>query len=277
MSLAAQDATDVKGYTDPVHVMKYAAAVARKVVGSATACIVAIENSDLIAANLGDSGFMVVRPSKDNKSVKLIMKSEEQQHQFNFPYQLGSSSSDRPDDADLYRLSVEDGDLIILGTDGLFDNIDEKYICKLVANVVAATQGDFKLAQLARLIADEAFKVSQNPNAKTPFQIASRNYFIGGKPDDITVLVSRVRSSPKTTSDKQNTTKTADGESTQPKESDSKSQTTNKLSTASEDSDALLKTSAASNEEVECVQVAQMSLLERVFGLRPWTLTPARL
>ena len=51
--------------------------------GSSTACILALEGATLHAANLGDSGFMVVRRNK------VAFKSRSQQHQFNYPFQLG--------------------------------------------------------------------------------------------------------------------------------------------------------------------------------------------
>ena len=37
--------------------------------------------------------------------------------------QLGVSSKDTPDNADYSCLNVEDGDIIVLGTDGLWDNL----------------------------------------------------------------------------------------------------------------------------------------------------------
>ena len=295
LSLATQEATDVKGFVDPVQVMKYGANIARKVVGSATACIVTLQSSELFAANLGDSGFLIVRPSKDNKSVQLIFKSEEQQHSFNFPYQLGNSSSDRPEDADLYKLAVEDGDLVILGTDGLFDNIDEKYICRLVAAAIAGTEGgaqNLKIAPLARFIAAEAFKVSQDPNARTPFEIASRRRFTGGKPDDITVLISRVRSNANQTEDSSlsSTTASKTVKSTTQKTSapetgkTSSSTTTHKMITPSEADIIALRQLDASpifDSEAEEEKVAEEELqpwfLQRVLGLRPWTFSSARL
>jgi protein phosphatase PTC7 len=52
--------------------------------GSSTACVVCLNGAQLHAANLGDSGFMVVRDGK------LVFESPAQQHSFNFPYQIGS-------------------------------------------------------------------------------------------------------------------------------------------------------------------------------------------
>ena len=52
--------------------------------GSSTACMVALhkEKSILHTANLGDSGFVVIRKNA------IVHRSEEQQHYFNSPFQL---------------------------------------------------------------------------------------------------------------------------------------------------------------------------------------------
>ena len=69
--------------------------------GSSTACVLALEGDTLHAANLGDSGFMVVRRNK------VHYKSRSQQHQFNFPFQLGRGGRmpfDSPSMAEVRRL-----------------------------------------------------------------------------------------------------------------------------------------------------------------------------
>lgn len=52
--------------------------------GSSTACIVALHNEKRIlhTANLGDSGFVVIRKNA------IVHRSQEQQHYFNSPFQL---------------------------------------------------------------------------------------------------------------------------------------------------------------------------------------------
>jgi protein phosphatase PTC7 len=52
--------------------------------GSSTACIVALHNEKRIlhTANLGDSGFVVIRKNT------IVHRSQEQQHYFNSPFQL---------------------------------------------------------------------------------------------------------------------------------------------------------------------------------------------
>lgn len=62
------------------------------VAGSSTACVLAVNGSTLSASNLGDSGFVLVRDGV------ATFQCPQQQHNFNFPFQLGSagSMSDQP-------------------------------------------------------------------------------------------------------------------------------------------------------------------------------------
>lgn len=54
------------------------------VLGGSTACVVALHKAERIiyTANLGDSGFMLIRNGE------VVHRSEEQQHYFNTPFQL---------------------------------------------------------------------------------------------------------------------------------------------------------------------------------------------
>lgn len=67
--------------------------VLKGIVGSTTACIVVLNQDELRVANLGDCGISVIRRNH------YVFRSEEQQHSFNFPYQLGTASFDSPMDA----------------------------------------------------------------------------------------------------------------------------------------------------------------------------------
>ena len=53
--------------------------------GSSTACVVALhkEERTMYTANLGDSGFLLIRDGE------VVHRSVEQQHYFNTPFQLG--------------------------------------------------------------------------------------------------------------------------------------------------------------------------------------------
>lgn len=60
--------------------------------GSSTACVLVVNGTTLSASNLGDSGFVLVRDGVAS------FQCPQQQHNFNFPFQLGSadSMSDQP-------------------------------------------------------------------------------------------------------------------------------------------------------------------------------------
>ncbi|KAJ1945735.1 hypothetical protein EC988_005689, partial [Linderina pennispora] len=86
--------------------------------GSSTACVVVLRGDELRVANLGDCSLTVVRQGD------MVYRTEEQQHSFNFPYQLGTEEhSDGPSDAQVFRLKVQRGDIVIVGSDGVFDNL----------------------------------------------------------------------------------------------------------------------------------------------------------
>ena len=50
--------------------------------GSCTACVIVLNGSTLVASNLGDSGFIIVRGGLVHEATT------QQQHKFNFPYQV---------------------------------------------------------------------------------------------------------------------------------------------------------------------------------------------
>lgn len=95
--------------------------------GSSTACVLILNraNSTVYTANIGDSGFIVVRKGE------IVHRSEEQQHYFNTPFQLSlpppghgdNVLSDSPESADSLSFPVLNGDVILVATDGVFDNV----------------------------------------------------------------------------------------------------------------------------------------------------------
>eukprot|EP00184_Porphyridium_aerugineum_P003186 CAMPEP_0184695454 /NCGR_PEP_ID=MMETSP0313-20130426/3072_1 /TAXON_ID=2792 /ORGANISM="Porphyridium aerugineum, Strain SAG 1380-2" /LENGTH=423 /DNA_ID=CAMNT_0027153905 /DNA_START=211 /DNA_END=1482 /DNA_ORIENTATION=- len=157
-------------------------------IGSATACVVALDklNPDfLIGANVGDSTLVIVRENN------VVYRSPEQQHYFNCPYQIGTDTGWSAV-CDSYQFSQElkHGDLIVLGTDGLFDNLFEYVLLDHLSDKTH-TEPD----ELAKSVAELAFEVAMNPKSSTPFGMNARKagyLYVGGKPDDISVVVARV-------------------------------------------------------------------------------------
>ncbi|XP_016946321.1 protein phosphatase PTC7 homolog [Drosophila biarmipes] len=169
-----------------------------RIVGSCTACILSLNraNSTLYTANIGDSGFMVVR------SGAVICRSLEQQHHFNTPYQLSSAPpghednvlSDGPESADTIKLRVELGDVILLATDGVYDNVPEAFLVEALTEM-SGISDPVRLQMAANALALMARTLSYNPNHDSPFSQNARKLNIeasGGKPDDITVLLASV-------------------------------------------------------------------------------------
>lgn len=101
-------------------------------------------------ANLGDSGFVIIR---DNK---IVHRSQEQCHYFNAPYQLAivprsesneqmSSFSDRPEAAAVSSFELVEGDFVVIGTDGLWDNLSEGLLLLKIAKIQVNTTHYYSL------------------------------------------------------------------------------------------------------------------------------------
>ncbi|CAL5220230.1 g2206 [Coccomyxa viridis] len=179
--------------TAPMNILKNGFYDTKKM-GSSTACILALEGATLHAANLGDSGFMVVRRNK------VAFKSRSQQHQFNYPFQLGRGGRfpfDSPAAAECYSVPLKEGDVIIAGTDGVWDNLFDPECAALVSQTQGKGQNP---AQSAEALARCAHMRGADPQATTPFSIGCQQLGfqeIGGKLDDIAVIIAYVEGASK--------------------------------------------------------------------------------
>ncbi|VDB82957.1 unnamed protein product [Peniophora sp. CBMAI 1063] len=172
------------------------------IAGSSTACLVNFNAAlgTMRAANLGDSGFLIIRSSS------VYYRQRSQTHFFNCPKQLaklpsfmGSTTgmTDYAEAADEYETKLRDGDLVVLYTDGLSDNVfnsEITAICSLVAR--AGGPEEQQVQTMADRIVDYARSCMNNMSRVSPFEKAatkaSQNWY-GGKMDDVTVLVAMVR------------------------------------------------------------------------------------
>lgn len=175
------------GELDPQKLMAVAH-TATQARGSSTACILCLRGRDLLASNLGDSGFMVVRGGE------LLFMSPQQQHEFNFPFQIGSrdSMSDMPSAAQRFTVPLKAGDVLVVGTDGVFDNVYPDEAAALVA--VSKARGEPPHMSAAGL-AQYARKRAADPTHLSPFAFGAQQLgfrYFGGKMDDITVVIAYV-------------------------------------------------------------------------------------
>ncbi|XP_050363714.1 probable protein phosphatase 2C 55 [Argentina anserina] len=178
-----------KGSVDPARVLEKAHS-STKARGSSTACIIALTEQGIHAINLGDSGFIVVRDGCT------VFRSPVQQHDFNFTYQLENGvNSDLPSSGQVFTVPVAPGDVIVAGTDGLFDNLYNNEITAVVVHAMRAGLGPQVTAQKIAALARQR---AQDRDRQTPFSTAAQDAgfrYYGGKLDDITVVVSYVTSS----------------------------------------------------------------------------------
>ncbi|KAK3211405.1 hypothetical protein Dsin_016111 [Dipteronia sinensis] len=152
-----------KGYVKPTRVLKDAYYVT-EFPGSSTACIVTL-NDD--AANVGDSGILLAYTSRFGDGANVITE---------------------------IVVSVQSGDIVVAGTDGLLDNMFpseiEEILTKTLDRVDHQTPED-----LAWTIAEYALYNSFDRYSESPFSraahLAGKNR-VGGKIDDITVVVAKI-------------------------------------------------------------------------------------
>lgn len=159
--------------------------------GASTAVIGSIgEDGFLRVLNLGDSVLLLIRNGK------IVSKTKDIVHFFDCPYQLANESPDRASDGTVIQMEVLAGDVVVLGSDGVFDNVTDDYVISAVQE--AGTTG--KPSIIANKIVAESRKVSLDVNAPTPYaKLAKKNRYseyakgVGGKVDDISCVVVRCK------------------------------------------------------------------------------------
>jgi protein phosphatase PTC7 len=180
--------------------------------GSSTCTIATVITKDnknyVQGLNLGDSGYLILRPiqkEENNIEIQVIYKTEEQTHGFNFPYQVGERG-DNPSTAEVKDHEVEKNDIIILASDGLWDNLNVDQLVFLLKKYYEIEMKElnnenivkengviiYRPKILSEIITNSAENVSLDPSYKSPFSIRSRGAYLGGKHDDITVIVAQL-------------------------------------------------------------------------------------
>ncbi|CAH1759555.1 915_t:CDS:2 [Entrophospora sp. SA101] len=164
------------------------------IIGSSTALIAILCKDELRIANLGDCGIGVIRQNA------FIFCNEEQQNSFNYPFQLGSGSLNTPKkDAQTFNIKIQHGDIVVMGSDGLFDNLFEDDILDEIVRF-SSKQGGLKVEPqiISDALAWRAKEASEDINHESPFESRATQeglYYRGGKKDDITVLIAVITDS----------------------------------------------------------------------------------
>jgi protein phosphatase PTC7 len=204
--------------------------------GSTASLAVADAEGGIETANLGDSGFLILGPGK------VAHRSEPQTHAFNTPYQLakipakmqaqhdifGGSTQlqDTPKKADVGNYRLKHGDVVLVATDGVWDNLsaqdtlaivtkvmeeqgfwfqshnfagaetmlNESLVRSLPQRIGGKLQDAYLPAMLATAVMREAKVAGLDSKRNGPFakEVQARfpgEMYRGGKPDDIAVVV----------------------------------------------------------------------------------------
>lgn len=113
---------------DPRTLIKKAHATTSSV-GSATMIVAMLERNGLLKiATVGDCGLRIVRKGQ------IVFTTSPQEHYFDCPYQLSSEAVGQTYvDATVSSVELVKGDVIVMGSDGLFDNVFDSEIVSTVA------------------------------------------------------------------------------------------------------------------------------------------------
>ncbi|XP_019439263.1 PREDICTED: probable protein phosphatase 2C 26 isoform X1 [Lupinus angustifolius] len=166
--------------------------------GSATVIVAMLEKNGILKiANVGDCGLRVIRNGN------VILSTSPQEHYFDCPFQLSSERVGQTYlDAAVSNVELIEGDTIVVGSDGLFDNVFDH-------EIVSTIVGHRNVAEAAKALANLASNHALDSNFDSPYSLEARSRgfepplwkkilgmkLTGGKLDDITVIVGEVVSS----------------------------------------------------------------------------------
>jgi serine/threonine protein phosphatase PrpC len=122
----------------------------------------------LNVANVGDSQLMVLRPRSG-----IVFISPDQENNDNCPYELGPGWHS-PSDGSVVDVVVAEHDVVVMGTDGLFDNMRKRDVLATLNAHLRADVSEIDCADVATALGT----------------LARKN---GWKCDDITIIVAQVQ------------------------------------------------------------------------------------
>jgi protein phosphatase PTC7 len=168
-------------------------------VGAASTILVLSLNPttpNLETSQIGDSGFILLRKDP-NRGWRVVVNYLSMQSEFNRPLQLSHDHKHTvPSKALSNSYVVKHNDVIVAGSDGLWDNL---YNNQIIYEITKATSENGLINDphaLAHSITQLARSYSLNKNYKSPFQTHAQSHGrenTGGKEDDITVIVAQIQ------------------------------------------------------------------------------------
>lgn len=138
--------------------------------GSATTAIAVVKPTGILeVVNLGDCGVRVIRGSK------CVFHTEPMYHEFNMPFQLGNpiilAETDWPCHAETYSFELRDGDLVVMGSDGLFDNLWNDDLTRIINSFHRKVTDVESVKDMAKRIAEVAHFNAKQKTIRSPWSV----------------------------------------------------------------------------------------------------------
>ncbi|RZB50856.1 putative protein phosphatase 2C 26 isoform C [Glycine soja] len=132
--------------------------------GSATVIVAMLEkNGTLKIANVGDCGLRLIRNGH------VVFSTSPQEHYFDCPFQLSSERVGQTYlDAAVCNVELIQGDTIVMGSDGLFDNVFDH---EIVPTIVRYKD----VAEAAKALANLASSHAMDSNFDSPYSLEARS------------------------------------------------------------------------------------------------------
>lgn len=131
--------------------------------GSSTISLIAFDSIEkrAFSAYIGDSLYLITRFNFETREYEMVYVSKEQSHGFNLPFQVGKQC-DSAATAKITEHDLNNKDIIILATDGLWDNLSLEIIISTINQVKNSTTQDVDTKLLSELLVKKAQVVSYN-------------------------------------------------------------------------------------------------------------------
>ena len=171
--------------------------------GATTLLLAAIKGSNLVTACLGDSAILILRPvSYYPLRLQPIFKTEPGRYDARRPVQIQrlhgcdvASAHEVISSANVATTPVMPGDFLVLGTDGLFDNLSDVDIQKVLEKCCQATGSNEELSEASSLLVDLAIRsvrLGEDNADKPPWQSNAASV-PANNADDTTALVAMIK------------------------------------------------------------------------------------
>jgi len=167
--------------------------LSQNIQGSCTVCLMRINtvSHEMKVYVLGDSRVTIVRYNEKESHYHFFWSSEESEHEFGCPKQLGSQKfSSHPDDGEVTYVNLCRNDVLIAASDGLYDNVLGEEILEYLDQWYVSPPRRIDIA--IRALVAKAYDNSVSPYTDTPYaRSATENFgmiYSGGKQDDISAI-----------------------------------------------------------------------------------------